>query len=55
MTSPEDLFKKNSSGSLAIFAAIRRALSRARYYAERVTGAINKTYWCRLFARAHSK
>jgi hypothetical protein len=38
-------------GNLAMFAAIRRASSRARYYAERVTGEINKT----LFARAHSK
>ena len=46
---------RNSSGNLAKFTAIRRASSRARYYAERATGAIDKTYWCRLFARAHSK
>jgi hypothetical protein len=38
-----------------MLAAIRRASSRARYHAERVTGEINKTYWCRLFARAHRK
>ena len=39
---------RNSSGSFATLAAIRLGC-------ERVAGAIKKVYWCRLFARAHSR